>query len=97
MHLHEQARGGADGGNVVVPVGAIRGSDLDQGRARAGEDVGDAELAADLDQLAAGDDRFAPARQRGECEQQRSGCVVHHEGVLRTRQLDEEVPAQPVT
>ena len=43
-------------------MGAVGGADLDQARARLGEHVGDAEAAADLDQLAAAD--RAPRRCR---------------------------------
>ena len=47
-----------DGVGVVGGAGAVRGADLDQGRAGVGEDVGDAESAADLDGLAARNDHF---------------------------------------
>ena len=44
---------------VVGDTGAVRGADLDEPRARAGEHVGDPEAAADLDQLAARDEHLA--------------------------------------
>src|SRR5213594_3454452 len=53
VHLEEQARRGADGALIVLGVRAVRGSHLDELRARAGHDVGDAERPADLHQLAA--------------------------------------------
>ena len=43
-----------------------------------GEQVGDAEAVADLDQLAAGDDDLAPGGQRGGDEDERGGAVVDH-------------------
>ena len=47
---------------VVLEMGAVGGADLDQPGAGAGHDVGHAEGAADLDQLAARDDRLAAVR-----------------------------------
>ena len=45
---------------VVGAAGAVGGADLDQPRARLRDHVGDAEAAADLDQLPARDDDLAP-------------------------------------
>jgi hypothetical protein len=51
-------------GAVVVEVGAVGGAHLGEPRAALGHDVGHAEAAADLDELAARDHRVA-ARRRG--------------------------------
>src|SRR5437667_2133658 len=96
VHLEEQARRGADGALIVLGVRAVRGSHLDELRARAGHDVGDAERPADLHQLAARHDRVAVAGQAREREQQRAGRVVHDERVLRARELGEQPAAEVV-
>ena len=54
-------------------------------------DVGHPEGAADLDQLAARDDRLAALRQRVQGEEDGGGVVVDDGGVLGAGQLDEEV------
>src|SRR5438094_306305 len=58
VHLEEQARRGADGALIVLGVRAVRGSHLDELRARAGHDCGDggrpAVGARDVDRLAHG-------------------------------------------
>ena len=64
VDLEEQPRLGADGLSVVLEVRAVGRADLAQHGARAPHDVRDAELAADLDQLSARDDR-PPSRGRG--------------------------------
>ena len=68
-----------DRGAVVGHSRAVRRADLDQARAARAHDVGDPELAADLDQLAARDEHLLALRERGEREQQRRGAVVHDE------------------
>ena len=69
---------------------AVGGADLDQLRAGARHDVGHAERAADLDQLAARDDRLAPARERVEHEQHRGGVVVDDGRVLGAGQFAQQ-------
>ncbi len=56
VHLHQQRRARADRVGVVRGMRAVRGADLDELRAGAAHDVGNAERAADLDQFAARDD-----------------------------------------
>ena len=56
VDAQQQRRLGADRPLVVGGARAVRRPDLDEPRARAGEDVGDPEPVADLDQLAARDD-----------------------------------------
>ncbi len=57
-------------------MGAVGRADLAQGSAGAPEDVGDAKLAADLDQLPAGDHDLLAPGQGLEREQHRGGAVV---------------------
>ena len=66
---------------------AIRRSDLDETRATLPHDVGDSEAAADLDELAARNDRVAPVGERVEHEHERGGAVVHDQGVFGASQL----------
>ena len=85
VHLHQQRGLRPDRLLVVAQVSAVGGADLDQLHAGARHDVGHAEGAADLDQLAARDDDLAPLRQRVEGEQDRGCIVVHHGRRLRRR------------
>ena len=73
---------GRDRLGVVAQVRAIGGADLAQHGAAAPHDVGDAELAADLDQLAARDDDFLAVGQRLERQQHGGGVVVDDQRVL---------------
>ena len=86
--MDPQERGGlgADRALVVRGAGPVRRADLDHARARAGEDVGDPEAVADLDQLAARHDDLASLGERCEGEQDRRGVVVHDERRLGTRE-----------
>ncbi len=76
MHLHDQGGLRADRGGVVVEVRPVRRADLAQPASRAGHDVGHAERAADLDQLAAGDRHLLAERQGIEGQQDGGGVVV---------------------
>ena len=67
---------------VIGKLGLVGGADLDQPRRARGHDVGDAERAADLDQLAARDDDFAAAAENRQRQQHRRGVVVDHQRVL---------------
>ncbi len=82
MHLEHRAGAVGERRSIVADARAVRGADLDELRARGRHDVGDAELAADLDQLAAGDEDLLAPGERGEREHQRRGAVVHDERVL---------------
>ena len=91
MHAEQQGRLRPDRALVVGRARAVRRPDLDEPRARAGEDVGDAEAVADLDQLAARDDDLAALRERGEREQHGGGVVVDDERGLGAGQPPEEL------
>ena len=78
VDLQQESGLRSDGALVVGEPRAVRRADFDDPGARGGEDFGDAERSADLDQLAARDDDLAPGRQRGERQQQRRGAVVRH-------------------
>lgn len=90
VHAHEQAGAGADDGLVVLGVGAVGGAHLDELHAGAGHDVGDAEGAADLDQLAPADDPFLACAEAVEGEQHGGGVVVDHGDGFGAGQLADE-------
>jgi len=92
MHLQEERRLRTDRPLVVGEARLVRRAHLAQDGAALREDVGDAERAADLDQLAARDDHLAPLRQRVEHEHHRGGVVVHHE----RRRPGEQEPEEPL-
>ena len=69
---------------------AVRRADLDQAGARGAHDVGDPELAADLDQLAARDQHLLALGQGGEREHERGRAVVHDERGLRAGERGEQ-------
>src|SRR3989475_12810 len=90
--VHAEDRGGAlrDRARVIARVRAVRGPDLDELRAGTPEDVGDAEAAADLHELAPRDDDLLA---RGECrerEEHRRRIVVRHDRVLGAGEVREE-------
>ena len=91
--VHAQQRHGAlaDRLGVVAQVGAVRRADLDERRAGLAHHVGDAEAAADLDQLAARDHHLAAGAERGEREQQRRGVVVDRDPGLRARDARQQI------
>ena len=67
---------------IVVEVGAVGGADLAEPGAAPHQDVGNAERAADLDQLAAGDEDIPAGGERAQRQQQRARGVVHRQRVL---------------
>jgi hypothetical protein len=69
---------------------AIGGSDLLQPRARGSHNLGHAESAADLDQLAPGDDGVASLGERIEDEKHGSGIVVGDRRILGAGELAEQ-------
>ena len=85
-----QRRAVADRGGVVGDARAVRRADLAQRGARLRQDVGHAEAAADLDQLAARDDDFAAGGERRQHEQRRRGVVVDDERGLGAGERDEQ-------
>ena len=78
------------GGRVVGQPGAVRGADLAEARPRLRHDVGHAEAAADLDELAARDHHFASGSQRRQREQRRGGVVVHDDRGVGAGEAAEE-------
>jgi hypothetical protein len=90
--VHAQDRRGAirDRGGIVRDARAIGGADFSQHRAGLRHDVGDAEAAADLDQLATRDDHLAAGGERRERHQRRSGVVVDDHRGIRAGQLTEQ-------
>ena len=104
MRAQDRARALAHDARVVVESGAVGGPDLDQRRARRGDNLGDPERPADLHRLPARDhDVAAGAGQRGRREQHRRRAVVDRERRLGAGQLDQQAldvrlarPALPV-
>ncbi len=78
-----------EGAPVVVEVRAVGGADLVQPGAAPAHDVGNAEGAADLDQLPARDGHVPPGRQRVEREDEGAGRIVDHQGVFGSGQAAE--------
>ena len=76
MHAQQQACAIGDGIAIIVDDGAVGGADFTQNGARARHDFGDAEAVADLDQLAARDDRFTARCQFVKREKERGRVVV---------------------
>ena len=89
VHPEDRRRVGADRALVVGRARAVRRPDLDHPRARAGEDVGDPEPVADLDQLAARDDDLAALGQRRDGKEDGGGVVVDDERGLGAGQSPE--------
>ena len=75
---------------VVGQARAVGRPDLDEPRAGLGDDLGDAEAAADLDELAARDDDLAPGGERRGGQQRRAGAVVDDERRLGARELAQQ-------
>ena len=82
VHAEEQRGVGPDGCVVVGGARAVRRADLDEARTGLREHVGDPEPVADLDQLAARDDRLPAGGECRQREEQRGGVVVDDHGVL---------------
>ena len=79
------------GGVVVGGARAVRRPDFAQPRAALLDDVGNAERAADLDQLAARDDDFLPAGDGREQQQRAGGVVVRQDRRLASEQRPAEL------
>ena len=82
VDLEQERRGRRDCLGVVPQVGPVRRAHFTEDRAAAQHDVGDAEFATDLDQLAARDDDLPTVRQRLKRQQDCRGVVVDHQRVL---------------
>ena len=86
MHAQQHRRRRRQRPFEIVQVRAIGRSDFAQDRAGARQYVGNAQAAADLDELSARHDRFASLCERVEDQQQGGRAVVHHERVGRARE-----------
>jgi hypothetical protein len=91
MHFHQHRGARADGAVVVGGVGAVGGAHFNQLDARALHDVGNAERAADLDELTARHHDFAPVGQRVQHQQHGGGVVVDDGGGLGAGQFAQQI------
>ncbi len=91
VHLEDRPGARADRVAVVRQARLVRRADLAQLAARRREDVGHAERAADLDQLAARDDDLLVAGQRAQREHDRGGVVVHDDEAGVGKQLGHQI------
>src|SRR5207253_10669743 len=71
VHAEDRAGPLADRGRVIARVRAVRRAHLDELRSRATEHIGNAEAAADLNELAARHDDLLARGKRGESEEDR--------------------------
>jgi hypothetical protein len=78
VHLEKKPRRGSDRLLVIGDPGAIRGPDLPEDGLALAHHVGDPEAAADLDQLAAGDDHLLSLGEGVQRQEDRGGVVVDH-------------------
>jgi hypothetical protein len=92
MHFQNQACPLRDGPLVVSQAGPVGGADLTEADAALLHDLGDAELTADLHQLAPGNDGFAAFRQGVQNQENGGGIVVHHQSLFRSGQDEKKVP-----
>ncbi len=90
VHLHQQPGARADRVRVVAQVGAVGRADLAQLGAGTTHDVGDAEGAADLDQLAARHDDFLFRCERRQGQQHGRRIVVDDGRRFSARQFAEQ-------
>ena len=102
MHREDGTGLFAEGVLVVGPMGPVGRADLAQARPAGGDDVGHAESAPDLDQLAPGDDHLAAAGETVEQQQHGGGVVVDHNrgfgaAGVADHPLDMGEPRSPLT
>ena len=90
MNFHQQRGALADSVGVVARVGAVGGANFDQLGTGARHHVGNAKGTANLHQLAARDDDFAPRSQRAQRQQHGSCVVVDHGGGFSAGQLAQQ-------
>ena len=90
VHLEHRAGFRPDRGVIVLAARAVGGPHLAELRPRGGEDVRNAERAADLDQLPSRDDDLLPLRGRAQRQEDRRGVVVDRERRLPGEQPREE-------
>lgn len=80
-----------EGGFVIAEVDAVGCTDFNEFGAGLGQHVGDAEAAADFDELGAGDEDAAAFGEGGEDEQDGGGVVVDDEGGFGAGEAFEQV------
>ena len=90
MDLEQPGRLLADGSLVIPEMGFVGRPDLPENRPGSGHHLGDAERAADLDQLAPADDHFLALGQSVQGDQDGGGVVVDHQSRLGPGQLLEQ-------
>ena len=90
VHPEQGGGGGSAGGVVVTQSGDIGGANFAERGPTDGEDFGEAEGAANLDQLSPGEEHFASTGECREGEDGGGGIVVDDEGGLGPGQLVEE-------
>ncbi len=73
-----------EGGFVIVQMGAVGSANFNQLCPGLFHDIRNAESAANLDQLGAGDENFLASCQGGERQQNGCGVVVDHQCSLST-------------
>ena len=86
MDFQDHRRAGRNGTSIIIQMRAVGRAHFDKLGTRSRHDVGDAEAAAHLDQLAAAHDDLFAARMRGKYQQHRRGIIVDNQGVLRPRE-----------
>ena len=90
MHLEDEASLRSDCVRIVLRMRAVGGADLHKLGAGAGHDIRHAEGAADLDQLAARDNRLAAKRERVEDEKHGRRIVIDDGRVFGSGQFANE-------
>src|SRR5215204_5277449 len=86
----EDCRGATQRTLVVLVMCSVGGTDFTEYGAAPGHDVRDPERTADLDKLATRDEDLMALGHRIEGQEQRAGCVVHHESVFGSGNLLQE-------
>ncbi len=87
MDFHDHRGARSDGFREIFQMGPVRRADLDQLRARPRHDVGNAERAADFDQLAPGHGHFLAAREAVQRQHHGGGVVINDGRGLRPGQF----------
>ena len=91
MHAHNEPRLFRNRFAIIREARAVRSTDFDHARARLGHHFGNAKVPADLDQLAARNNRFAIPRQRIQNQQRRRGAIVDNQSRFGAGQLHQQI------
>ena len=94
VHLHDGHRFRRDRSGVIFGAGSIRGADLDHTCTRKAHDLRHSKSAADLDQLAAGNDDLLAPRQCRQHQEHRGGAIVDNRGGLGAGQVPQQLAEQ---